>query len=252
MKSRGFALIEIVVATLIVLVLGALILGTLQKTRARALSSQCQSNLRQIGRAMHLYAVEHNGEIGLLGYYGYANSSVTWLNFLTGSVGSNYRKISRNSGKIYLEDASMSLCPGEEPYLNPLPEQTTTHGYIYGALYRQADDPSALNISRDPNNPEDSPAAMTKVVSMSRMEQPSNHLFLADSYALSSLNRSHSQIYLIDPNSSGRGVHLRHNGRANGLFADGHVEAMEGERMKNLPYTRVRAGFTDGGIRIQF
>lgn len=251
MRKTGFALIEVIVVVVVLVGLFALILSLLDHTRARTLSVQCQSNLRQIGRIMHVYAAENNGEIGLLGYYGYPGSSVTWLDFLTGSV-HNYRKVSRGSRNVWLEDTSISLCPAENPFYNPLPGSNSVHGYIYGSLYRQNDDPASISISKDLSEPRDLPAAMTKVVSMPRMQRPSDHLFLADSYTLSGLNSKHTQLYLIDPDSRNRGVHLRHNARANGLFADGHVELMDGVRMKNLPYTRIQAGFIQQGERIQF
>jgi prepilin-type N-terminal cleavage/methylation domain-containing protein/prepilin-type processing-associated H-X9-DG protein len=59
--ARGFSLIELLVVIGIVAILIALLLPALQRARVHARYVQCQSNMRQVGQGMLMYANNNKG-----------------------------------------------------------------------------------------------------------------------------------------------------------------------------------------------
>lgn len=60
-KPNGFTLIELLVVIAIIAILAAILLPSLQSARARAQSTQCQNNMKQCMMAATLYSNDWNG-----------------------------------------------------------------------------------------------------------------------------------------------------------------------------------------------
>lgn len=133
-QRRAFTLIELLVVIAIIAILAALLLPALSKAKQRAWSARCQSNLRQIGLGMRMFA-DDNGAL-----YPESGGDIYW-----GATDPNTQKASWME-QIYSSVGNTNVynCPGNAQ----LPEDLQgPYNYFNGvrAAYIVAGDFAAVN-----------------------------------------------------------------------------------------------------------
>jgi prepilin-type N-terminal cleavage/methylation domain-containing protein len=88
---RGFSLIELLVVIAIIALLAALLLPALSRAQSYAKRTKCLNNVRQINLAVHMYADEHEDEIGYSTniYYAYKDFVLPYLARSSDSASNN-------------------------------------------------------------------------------------------------------------------------------------------------------------------
>src|SRR5688572_27207110 len=224
--TRGFTLIELLVVIAIIAILAGLLLPALSKAKQKALSANCLSNVRQMSLASMLYAGQ-DGEVYPWTFTAVVGGAgIAWFNYI----------------QPFLQNTNVLLCPTKQR----LPRRSTST-YIfaddrtvsgYGANFQ-------IGGCRFPAG-----GWFVKPLKDSAVVNPAVTVYLADSgtKALNTTNPvtcvtlkspEKDQAWIIeDPGGFGTGFvtsddpnwggpSLRHGGRSNVGFMDGHADAMK-------------------------
>jgi len=99
-KKRGFTLIELLVVIAIIAILAAILFPVFARAREKARMASCQSNLKQIGLALHMYVSDYDGVIYFPARY---KDWTTWL-------------------EPYTKNSQISKCPSANPNRTTYPD----------------------------------------------------------------------------------------------------------------------------------
>lgn len=201
-QPRGFTMTELLVVIGIIAVLAAILFPTMSLMKAKASSTKCTGNLRQIGTMIGIYMAEDNGLLPYSSGYNYTGSGANswgWDNhagplavLANVGEGSTKREWFDQPG-----DQHMFNCPAEPKSFRTYTANTYLMGFLPGGGKR---------------------------VPQSAIDRPSSKILIVDSHK--------------SPTRTGNGwfgevtaVGTRHSGKANALFADFHVETVSGGQL---------------------
>ena len=217
---RGFTLIELLVVISIIAMLVAILLPALRAAREQARAIQCGSMNRQMGLASMMYANDWDNYVPLAHNASYSEppsvfNAAHWVATLTSYA---YMTHSSPINQLYTKEPQGKwwFCPSGQP---------GTSGWWYPQYGINHTVAGAINDNGDPTFTHPNPDIGTDAKPLTRLGQPTRTLLISEHETTASgfeyigRTRRPGELYSR--------VKYRHNGAANVLFFDGHVELMK-------------------------
>ncbi len=207
MKFRRFTLIELLVVIAIIAILAAMLLPALNSAREKGRQASCISNLKQIGLANLQYANDYN-DFWVIMKSAHVDR---WPQYMAGVLG-NYLPL------------SVCTCPSTGQKMTGLTDYYKGYGIRWYAN-------NSMVVDDEQNQPGFVSNGWCQwYVKLSSMKNPSSYLMMADAAKQTNLMANGPEFYR---NASGEYyVTLRHSGRTNALFLDGHVTSPDSNHLR--------------------
>ena len=218
---KGFTLIELLVVIAIIAILAGLLLPALAKSKSKAIQIHCLSNMKQMGVGMLLYAEDSNGQLPG-NFHHNTNLKYNWTDALSPYLGSV---------------DSIRLC-GADPRKKEKEELNGTsyilNDHLTAPLYNAFGEMVEAAVSID-----ELKDSTTTVCFFESSDQLAVSAISSACVACSrawNLGGWNAVIKDIQPDRHRSGVSVadRSEGKANYLFADGHVELVDAHLIKSM------------------
>jgi len=227
-RLRGFTLIELLVVIAIIAILAALLLPALAAAKKKAAQSYCLNNMKQLGTGMMMYVDENSGAFpGWASEHAGFNAS-DWIYWRTNTA---YPQVDKSPIVNTLAGANAKLfrCPMDTDDSARIAQAQASGGQSEPYLYSYSMTSYDLDTSVDPYvNP-----GMTTIYTggklyifkQSSIRNPAAKIMLVEEVASNNTKDN--------PDPSGKVINdgrwipgnlltIRHGGKANVTFADGH------------------------------
>jgi prepilin-type N-terminal cleavage/methylation domain-containing protein/prepilin-type processing-associated H-X9-DG protein len=199
-KDSAFTLVELLVVMAIIGILAALLLAAVSQGKAKAQRIQCVGNLHQLGVGLQVILASDHGYPLFL-----ENTNGSWIDQMEFEGFGESRSITNFIRNSVWHCPSLQQLKGDENYL-PI-----SYGYNFGGVVsdENADDNFGLGGRPSTHTP----------VKDSEVVNPS------DMMAIGEVFRSRIGFTRDTVNGLALLAHQRHQGKANAVFCDGHVES---------------------------
>jgi|YNPNPStandDraft_1061719.scaffolds.fasta_scaffold32300_2 prepilin-type N-terminal cleavage/methylation domain-containing protein/prepilin-type processing-associated H-X9-DG protein len=214
-RRRGFTLIELLVVIAIIAILAAILFPVFAQAREKARTGTCQSNLKQLGTALHMYAQDYDETFpGICVWSDVAGATKYWAEVV----------------QPYVKNTRIFRCPSAAYawWFGPVPSPLTfgcTYGYnqVLGCWAPPGWSGYWCSYEQGP--------------SLARVQRPSDLGLLGETNLPANDSDPWGSWYAqgifagyCNPQAGGQpvmewfGIYPRHNEGANILFVDGHVK----------------------------
>lgn len=257
-----FTMIELIVVIAIIAILASMLLPALYKAKQTAMAILCINNQKQCYLAFLGYAGDNNDYMLLYGNVGgvcschdaMQSGGRAWNCVLAGkllnsspgtntlhTIGANYLG---EPGRFPKSSSYPSGTRGRYPEIScPLNTEMGTNSSPLDE--RQGLQCSYGGISQG-NKYGDSGAytlpgqSTSNVIALTRLQNPVDVFLIVDSYWVSGANTGQVNLVSLTTSSAINNLaHLRHSNSANALFADGHAEACNFNRLYDINFRAV-------------
>jgi prepilin-type N-terminal cleavage/methylation domain-containing protein/prepilin-type processing-associated H-X9-DG protein len=208
-RSRtAFTLIELLVVIVIIAILAALLFPVFGRARKSADNAKCMNNMRQLGAALTTMIGDQAPRLSVHYYDG--SKEMTWSSDLV--------------DKAYLTADVMKKVARCPSLATPAKQLDNYKFFCYG-LNRLA----TLTSVSDPV------VKWDRKINTMTLPKASSAAILGDSVLRPDWDKGYQWLFFgIGTWGDGGIVHVRHSGRANLFFLDGHIEALTPDQIRSL------------------